>query len=60
MAEPPQMSIRDVFAIRELRWLTWAQLVSVFGDFLALFAVFSIVSFRLNGSPAAVAGVSIA
>ena len=40
--------------------LTWAQLVSVFGDFLALFAVFSIVSFRLHGSPAEVAGVSIA
>jgi MFS family permease len=60
MAGQPEMSIREVFAIRELRWLTWAQLVSVFGDFLALFAVFSIVSFRLHGSPAAVAGVSVA
>jgi MFS family permease len=60
MADQPQMTIREAFAIRELRWLTGAQLVSVFGDFLALFAVFSIVSFRLHGSPAEVAGISVA
>jgi MFS family permease len=60
MADQPQMTIREAFAIRELRRLTGAQLVSVFGDFLALFAVFSIVSFRLHGSPAEVAGISVA
>jgi len=43
-----------------MRRLTGAQLVSVFGDFLAIFAVFSVVSFRLHGSPAEVSGVLIA
>ncbi len=55
-----QMTIRDVFAIRDFRRLTAAQLVSVFGDFLALYGVLSIVSFKLDGSPAEVAGISVA
>jgi MFS family permease len=54
------MSLREVLAIVPLRRLTIAQLVSTFGDFLAIFAIFNIVSFRLHGSPAEVAGVLIA
>jgi MFS family permease len=54
------MSLRDVFAIMPFRRLAFAQLVSTFGDFLAIFAIFNIVSFRLHGSPAEVAGVLIA
>jgi DHA3 family macrolide efflux protein-like MFS transporter len=52
--------MREVLAIPALRRLTLAQLVSVFGDFLAIFAVFSIVSFRLRGSPAQVSGILVA
>jgi MFS family permease len=54
------MGLREVLAIRPLRRLTIAQLVSTFGDFLAIFAIFNIVSFRLHGTPAQVAGVLIA
>ncbi len=52
--------MRDVLAIAPLRKLTVAQLVSLFGDFLAIFAIFSIVSFRFHGSPAQVSGVMVA
>ena len=54
------MSMKEVFALVPFRRLAMAQLVSTFGDFLALFAIFSIVSFRLHGSPAEVAGIMIA
>src|SRR5712692_2125660 len=47
---PPPLSFRDVLALRPLRRLWSAQLVSIFGDFLALFAVFGLVSFRMHGS----------
>ena len=39
-------------------WL--AQLVSIFGDFLALFGVIAAITFRLHGSPADVVLVTIA
>jgi MFS family permease len=38
----------------------YAQLVSLFGDFLALFAVLSVVTYRMHGTPTQVTGVSIA
>jgi len=60
MAATEQLGIRQAPAIIPLRRLTIAQLVSLFGDFLAIFAIFSIVSFRLRGSPAQVSGVMIA
>ncbi|MES1260594.1 MAG: MFS transporter [Acidobacteriota bacterium] len=60
MTPSGQLSMRDVFAIRPFRRLAFAQLVSAFGDFLAIFAIFSIVSFRLHGTPAQVAGIMIA
>ena len=37
-----------------------AQIVSIFGDFLALFAVLSDVSFRLKATPAQVTLISVA
>lgn len=52
--------MRDVLASIPLRKLTAAQLVSLFGDFLAIFAVFSVVSFQLHGTPAEVSGIMIA
>lgn len=39
-------------------WL--AQLVSSFGDWLALMAVFSLVTFRWNGTPQEIAGIFLA
>src|ERR1051325_11649569 len=47
----PQLSFGEVLRIREVRRLWTAQIVSVFGDFLAIFAVFSIVTFQLHGTP---------
>ena len=54
------MGMREVLAIVPFRKLTLAQLVSLFGDFLAIFAIFNIVSFRLHGSPAQVSGIMVA
>jgi len=44
------LTFREVLKITALRRLWLAQLVSVFGDFLAIYAVFSVVSFKLHGS----------
>jgi MFS family permease len=56
----PQMTIREVLQLRPVRRLWLAQVVSVFGDFLALFAVLSYVSFNLHATAAQVTGISIA
>ena len=52
MATPstPVLSFREVLKIRGLRRLWAGQIVSVFGDFLAIFAIFSIISFRMHGT----------
>src|ERR1700753_4205734 len=55
-----QLSLKEVFRIGVLRRLWIGQLISVFGDFLALFAVIGYVSFKLHGTPAQVTGISIA
>jgi MFS transporter, DHA3 family, macrolide efflux protein len=55
-----QLSLRDVLRIGSLRRLWLGQLISVFGDFLALFAVIGYVSFKLHGTPEEVTGISIA
>ncbi len=54
------MTFRDVLAITVMRRIWYAQIVSLFGDFLALFAVISVVTFHLHGTPAEVSGVQIA
>src|SRR5512145_3373196 len=55
----PQMTIREVLALKPMRRLWLAQIVSVFGDFLAIFAVLSYVSFDLKASAAQVTFISI-
>lgn len=45
--------------MREVRRLWIAQLVSIFGDFLAVFAVFAIVTFQLHGTPTQVAMILV-
>jgi len=57
---PAPMTFRDVLRLTVMRRVWYAQVISLLGDFLALFAVISVVSFRLHGTPAQVTGVQIA
>src|SRR4030088_463303 len=54
------MSFRDVLRIDVMRRVWYAQVVSLFGDFLALYAVIAVVSFRMHGTAAQLTGVQIA
>jgi MFS family permease len=56
---PTQLNFREVLQLRPVRRLWIAQVVSIFGDFLALFAVLSDVSFRLHATAAQVTLISI-
>jgi MFS transporter, DHA3 family, macrolide efflux protein len=55
-----QLSFKETLKIKPVRRLWLAQLVSIFGDFLAVFAVFSIVTFELHGTPFQVAMILVA
>ena len=57
---PEPLSIGAVLRIRTMRRLWYAQVVSTFGDFLALFAVISVLTYKLNGTPQQVNGLQIA
>jgi MFS family permease len=59
-AATPVPSIRSVFKLKDFRKLWLAQFVSVFGDFLALFGVISLITFRLHGTVVGVTYVTIA
>jgi len=58
-APPVPMTFRDVLQLTVMRRVWYAQLVSLLGDFLALFAVISVVTYRMHGTPAQVTGVQI-
>lgn len=49
-AGAPPMSLKEALAVEPFRRLWTAQVISVFGDFLAMFAVFSVVSFRMHAT----------
>src|SRR5215510_15216558 len=59
-APPTPLTFREVLRIDVIRRIWYAQLVSLFGDFLALFAVIAVVSFRMHGTPSQVTGLQIA
>src|SRR5262245_36600110 len=59
-APPTPLTFREVLRIDVIRRIWYAQLVSLFGDFLALFAVIAVVSFRMHGTPSQLTGVQIA
>jgi DHA3 family macrolide efflux protein-like MFS transporter len=62
MASAPNLSSvgsRELLRMPAVRGLWIAQIISVMGDFLAIFAVFSLVSFKLHGSPAEVSLITI-
>jgi len=54
------LSFRDVLRIPVMRRVWYAQVISLFGDFLALFAVIAVVSFRMHGTAAQLTGLQIA
>ena len=57
---PEPLSLGAVLRIPTMRRLWYAQIVSNFGDFLALFAVISFITYKLNGTPQQVNGLQIA
>jgi MFS transporter, DHA3 family, macrolide efflux protein len=54
------LSFGDVLRLRPVRRLWIATIVSVFGDFLAIFAIIALVAFKLHGTPTQVAMVLVA
>jgi MFS family permease len=60
MTPKPQVTLRQALAVAGIRRLWIGQLVSIAGDFLALFALLSIASFRMHATPAGITGVTIA
>src|ERR1700691_2108994 len=59
-APPAMLSMRDVLAEMPFRRLWLGQLVSIFGDFVAIFAVQVAITFRMHGTPEDVTGVMVA
>src|SRR5437773_1362579 len=60
MATPgTPLSFSDVLRLRPVRRLWIAQIVSVFGDFLAVFAIIAVVTFKLHGTATQVAMVLV-
>ena len=53
------LSFSQVLRLRPVRRLWIAQIVSVFGDFLAVFAIVAVVTFRLHGTATQVAIVVV-
>lgn len=53
------LSFRDVLQNSSVKRLWIAQIVSVFGDFLALFAVIAYVTFNLHGTPMQVSMIMV-
>lgn len=58
--QPAALTMREVLRITVMRRLWYAQIISAFGDFLALFAVIGFLTYRLHATAAQVTGVSIA
>jgi DHA3 family macrolide efflux protein-like MFS transporter len=59
-AAPEPMTMGAVLRVVTMRRLWYAQIVSTFGDFLALFAVITVMTFKLHATPQQVTGVQIA
>src|SRR5579862_8436361 len=57
---PVPLNFRQVLRIPSVRRLWIAQIVSIFGDLLAVFAVFSVVTFRMHGTATQVTAILIA
>lgn len=56
----PAFTQKTILQHKPFRTIWLAQFVSVFGDFLALFGVISLITFRLHGTPVQVTAVTVA
>jgi len=57
---PAPLSLRDVLKISGFKRLWLAQVVSILGDFLAVFGVITLITFKWHGTPLQVTNVMIA
>src|SRR5437660_9881056 len=57
---PQPASMTGVFRDPNFRKIWAGQFVSIFGDFLALFGVISLITFRWHGTPVQVTTVTVA
>ena len=57
---PAPYTLKTILKYKPFRTLWMAQFVSIFGDFLALFGVISLITFRWHGTPVQVTTVTIA
>jgi DHA3 family macrolide efflux protein-like MFS transporter len=57
---PEPLSMAAVLRMVTMRRLWYAQIVSVFGDFLALFAIITIMTFKMHATAQQVTGLNIA
>ncbi|HLY91867.1 MAG TPA: MFS transporter [Candidatus Angelobacter sp.] len=55
----PAFTLKTILQHKPFRTLWMAQFVSIFGDFLALFAIISYITFRLHGNAVQVTSVMI-
>jgi DHA3 family macrolide efflux protein-like MFS transporter len=55
-----QLGMVEVLRYRTMRMLWYAQVISAFGDFLILFAVITVMTFKLRATPQQVTGIQIA
>ena len=55
----PAFTLKTILQHKPFRTLWMAQFVSIFGDFLALFAIINFITFRLRGSAVQVTSVMI-
>ena len=60
LGTPEPLTMGEVLRVPVMRRLWYAQLVSAFGDYLALFAVLNFLTFQRDAGPAAVTGLQIA
>lgn len=57
---PAQLSMREVLGLSGFKRLWLAQIVSILGDFLAIFGVINLITFKWHGTPLQVTNVLIA
>src|SRR6476659_11192497 len=60
ITSPTAYTLKTILTFKPFRTLLLAQFVSVFGDFLALFGVISLITFRWHGTAVQVTTVTIA
>ena len=57
---PEPLGMGEVLRIAPMRRLWYAQVISSFGDFIALFAVMNLMTFNLKATPQQITGLQIA